>query len=470
VTAAGGAARAPVPGPRALARTLTRRDLVLLNVVAVFTPSTIGQSLPLGAGGLVLWALGGALFLFPYGAAVADLARRHPRQGGVYAWTRLAFGEAHGFACGWCYWVNTFLYLPTLFLGVAAVVAMVGGARTAWLATDPRAVLAIALGGLWGSTALHVVGLGQGKWIQNAGAVGRLLIAVGLLGAAAWTLAHPTASATAAAPSVPFPGALGVLALWPFVLNALVGLDLGAAMSEEATAPAEDLPWALRRGGTLVMAAYLLAFGAALVTGLSDGNVITGHVQAITGTVARAGDTVAFALLAALFVVAEAAGLLGTGAAWLAAPARIPYAIGLDRYLPPAFARVHPRFGSPWVALLAQAGVATALILLGRVGATLQEAYLVLLGSSIVLVLVPYAYLLLAWRRLSATAKAPLPARVARTSAAGLVAVAVALVGCLVPPPAVDGVLLYEGKLVGAVGAMLLAGWWVMRRGRARAA
>ncbi|MBU6366309.1 MAG: APC family permease [Gemmatimonadetes bacterium] len=464
---AAASALAPAPARPRLARALSLRDLVLLNVVAVFTPSTIAQSLPLGRAGVLAWALAGAAFLFPYAAAVAALSRRHPVQGGVYAWTRMAFGHAHGFACGWCYWVNTFLYLPTLFLGVAAVASLLGGARTAWLATSGWATVALALGALWGSTALHVAGLGQGKWIQNAGAAGRLLIALGLLGAAWWTLAHPAAApATGAAAAASFPGALGVLALWPFILNALVGLDLGAAMSEEATAPADDLPRALRWGGGGVMAAYLLAFGAALVTGLSDGNVITGHVQAITGTVARAGTGAAFAALGALFVLAEVAGLLGTGAAWLAAPARIPFAIGLDRHLPAAFARVHPRFGTPWVALLVQAGVATGLILLGRLGATLQEAYLVLLGGSIVLVLVPYGYLLLAWRRLAAReAGGAVPRRVALISGLGLAAVAVALAGCFVPPPAVAGVLLYEGKLVAAVAGMLGVGWMAWRRG-----
>jgi amino acid transporter len=463
----------PAPAAPRLARALSLRDLVLLNVVAVFTPSTIAQSLPLGWRGGALWVVAGAVFLLPYGWAVAALSRRHPRQGGIYAWTRLAFGEAHGFVCGWCAWVNTFLYVPTLFLGVAAVLALLGGERTAWLATNAGAVTGIALAGLWGATALHIVGLGQGKWIQNAGAAGRLLIALGLLGAAGWTLAHPVAvpaaaAATADATAASWPGVLATLALWPFILNALVGLELGAGMAEEAEAPAEDLPRALRLGGGLVMGAYLLAFAAALVTGFSDGQVITGHVQAITGTVARAGAGPLLAALAGVFVLADVAGLLGTGAAWLAAPARIPYAIGVDRRLPAAFARVHPRFGTPWVALLVQAGVASALLLLGQLGATLQEAYLVLLGGSIVLVLVPYGYLLLAWRRLAAAeGGGRVPRRVAVVSGVGMAAVGVALAGCLVPPPAVDGGVLYVAKLLAAVAGLLGVGGWVWSRGTA---
>lgn len=99
-----------------LKRALKLRDLILLNIVAVYTPSTLSQSLQLGKFGLLFWTLAVLAFMLPYGAALADLSLKHPREGGVYAWTRMAFGDAHGFVCGWCYWVNTFLYVPSIFL------------------------------------------------------------------------------------------------------------------------------------------------------------------------------------------------------------------------------------------------------------------------------------------------------------------------------------------------------------------
>ena len=438
-----------------LKRALRLRDLILLNIVAVYTPGTISQTMPLGKTGLLLWAGGVLCFLLPYAAAIADLSIRHPREGGVYAWTRMAFGDFHGFLCGWCYWVNTFLYVPSVFLSIVAVAALLGGDRTAWLNGNPIAVTAIAGGALWLSAMLHIVGLGQGKWIQNLGAIGRLGIAVAILGATCWRLATGDAAAAVAANTL---GPLQMLALWPFILNALVGLDLGSAMSEEAEDAGRDIPRSLLVGGAAVAGCFLLTYGATLFIGVSDPNPIYGHLQAVNAVVRQT----AAPSLAVLIVAIELLGLLGSGAAWLAAPARVPFAIGLDQYLPAAFARVHPRFGTPYVALLAQAVVATFLIFVNTWGATLQEAYLALLGGSIVLVMVTYAYLLASLGRLQ-----PQPTAAGRAlRALGLLAVLAATLACFLPPPAVQDLAGFELKIVGSVAVMLLCGLALYALGR----
>ncbi|NOT62306.1 MAG: APC family permease, partial [Acidobacteria bacterium] len=248
-----------------LKRALKLRDLILLNIVAVYTPSTLSQTMSLGRASLLVWLVALLSFMLPYAAALADLARQHPREGGVYAWTRMAFGDLHGFICGWCYWVNTFLYVPSIFLGLASVAALLGGAQ---LTDNKNLVVLIACGTLLLSACLHIVGLGQGKWLQNLGAFGRLAIAVGLVAAGLWRWFHPVAVENAAA--VESLTALQSFALWPFILNALVGLDLGSAMSDEADAPQSDIPRSLLIGGVAVAACYLLTFGATIVIGLNE--------------------------------------------------------------------------------------------------------------------------------------------------------------------------------------------------------
>ncbi|MBL0169849.1 MAG: APC family permease [Gemmatimonadaceae bacterium] len=459
------------PSDAGLKRTLTLRDLVLLNIVAVYTPSTLSQTLQLGLFGVLFWALASLTFMLPYAAALADLTRQYPREGGVYAWTRLAFGDAHGFICGWCYWVNSFLYLPSIFLGMAAVAALLGGAKTAWINEHQAVVVTVACGALWLSAGLHIVGLGQGKWLQNVGAFGRLAIAAGLLTAAAWTLYDTGGQASHAVPG----NTLNVwysLALWPFVLNALLGLDLGSVMSDEANAPARDIPRSLAIGGVAVGLIYLLTFSAALVTGMPETNVIYGHVLAINSVIARAGANGALTVLAAFIVMCELLGLIGSGAAWLAAPARVPFAIGIDHYLPTAFAKVHPRFGTPYVALLVEAGAATVLIIVSAYGANLQDAYLALLSGSIVLVLVPFGYLFASWRSLSAREDrtfAHSRSRVRALSGIGLAAAILAIVACFIPPPVVTEVTGFELKIAGSVAFMLGTGWAAYAAGKRRA-
>ncbi|MBL8187055.1 MAG: APC family permease [Acidobacteria bacterium] len=433
--------------PPKLKRALRLRDLILLNIVAVYTPSTLAQSLPLGWIGLAVWAAAIAGFLLPYATAISELSINHPREGGVYAWTRMALGDFHGFVCGWCYWVNTFLYVPTVFLAMVGVATLLGGERTAWLDQNPVVVTVVAGLALWLSAALHIFGLGQGKWLQNVGAFGRLGAAVAILAAAIWKLANgqPTASNSEALAFWPS------LALWPFVMNALVGLDLGSAMSDEAEAPQQEISRSLKVGGTAVAVCYLLTFAAVAFIGVNNPSPIFGHLQAVNAVISPTGK---LAWLAGLVVLVELIGLLGSGAAWLAAPARVPFAIGIDRYLPKSFAAVHPRYGTPYVALLAQASIATVLIFINTWGTTLKDAYIALLGGSIVLVMVTYVYLLLAWRRLSVNKS------VSRNllSVVGLAAIVIATAACFIPPPTVENVLKFEASLIGSVLLLLGCG------------
>ncbi len=427
-----------------LKRALRLRDLILLNIVAVFTPGTISQTLMLGWAGLLLWVAGLLAFMLPYAAAIADLSLRYPREGGIYAWTRMALGGFHGFVCGWCYWVNTFLYVPSVFLGLGAVAALLGGEKTSWLAERPEAALFIACAALWLSAGLHIVGLGQGKWIQNIGAFGRLAIAFAILGASAWKLFASGGSQPAPQPA---PGFWPTLALWPFALNALVGLDLGSAMSEEAGKPERDIPRSLLVGGSAVAICYLLSYSAVVSMGASNPDPIYGHVQAINSVLGNSW-------LAGIVIAVEFLGLLGCGASWLSAPARIPFAIGIDRYLPNIFGKVHPRFGTPYVALLTQAVMATGLIIVNTYGVTLKEGYLALLGSSIVLVMLTYIYLFIAWLRLRTQAGA----KVVTAAATGLLAAGIAVAAGFIPPPAVEEIGKFQIKIVGSVAFLLFWG------------
>lgn len=452
----------------ALKRSLKLRDLIFLNIVAVFIPGGIAQSLPLGWLGMLVWALGIITFMLPYGMAIADLTAAHPREGGIYAWTRQALGDFHGFVCGWCYWVNTFLYVPSVFLGIVAIAALLGGERTAWLNDDPLALTVVASVTLWLSATIHIFGLGQGKWLQNIGAIGRLIIASALIIAAIWKLAF--IGDVPAAPPIE-EATLDFwrkIALWPFILNALVGLDLGSVMSEETNAPGRNIPRSLMIGGFAVAICYLLTYGATLITGFNQTNVIYGHLLAVNSIIAAAGND-AILWIATALVLTELIGSLGNGAAWLSAPARIPFAIGIDHYLPGIFARVHPRFGTPYVALIFQTLVATVLILINTYGATLQEAYIALLGGSIVLVLVTYLYLFVSWLLIMKPESRRDFRRKAVMAGLGVAATAFGMAACFIPPPIIAGITGFEIKIIGSVSFMLICGmvvYAVARLGR----
>jgi amino acid transporter len=125
-------------------------------------------------------------------------------------------------------------------------------------------------------------------------------------------------------------------------------------------------------------------------------HVVSGFFQAIAAGARDFGGLLWIVpAAAALYVVGNIGGI----GAWLTGPARIAFVIGLDRYFPPAFGRVHPRWKTPYVAILTQAVLATVFLLLsvlGR-GTTVEKGYLVLLDTMLLVYFVPYIYLFVAY-------------------------------------------------------------------------
>src|SRR5215831_7931014 len=156
----------------AVARTLGRWDLVLLKIVAIVNINNVPAVAVYGWTSLVLWVLAFATFFVPEAVAVLTLSRRYPGEGGIYLWTRRAFGDAHGFLSGWCYWTNNLFYVPVLLVYMAGIFAFAGGdARAADLVNQKLFVAGVALGWLAFIAIANIRGLTIGKWIQNAGGI-----------------------------------------------------------------------------------------------------------------------------------------------------------------------------------------------------------------------------------------------------------------------------------------------------------
>jgi amino acid transporter len=142
--------------------------------------------------------------------------------------------------------------------------------------------------------------------------------------------------------------------------------------------------------------------------------------------------------------------------------------IGLDRYFPPAFGRTHPRWGTPYVAILVEAGVATVLLLvavLGK-GSTVEKAYLVMLDTMVLIYFIPFLYLFLSYLRLTGRE----PGDSARGGKRWYVVIAgtgltLFGMGLATVPPADASPLAFEAKVVGgALGFVVLGLWLYWRR------
>jgi len=347
-----------------LRRVLGRMDLVLLFVVAVFNLNVVPSIAANGGVTVWLWLISLLLFFWPQGIAVIELAHRYPGEGGVYLWAKEVFGDFHGFLSGWCYWTNNMMYVPTVMLYFVGVSVFALGAGHEALGDNKRFALTASLLLLIFLVVLNVVGLGVGKWVNNLGAIGTAIAAAVLIGLGIVVWLRFGTSVTWADFQIP-PNPRFVLNSFGVICFGLVGLELASVMGDEIENPQKNLPGAVAWGGVL---SGLLYMGATLTLLIAvskgDINVLQGIVQAVGHMASRVG----VAWIVAPFAFLLSMSIAGIASAWLGGSARIPFVAGLDSYMPAWLGKVHPRYRTPYAALIVHAAVSMILVVLNFCG------------------------------------------------------------------------------------------------------
>jgi amino acid transporter len=434
----------------ALAREMGLRDLVLFNIAAVAGIRWLAAAAHAGPASVSLWLLAAVFFFVPSALAVSRLTAKLPEEGGLYAWTRHSFGPWHGFLCGWCYWLSNLFFFPNLLLAGIGMAVYGIGARYAWLGDSRWFVIPVSLAVLWVGVVTNLVGMRVGKWTENLGgiatyAAGLVIIALGL---AVWVL-HGGATPVRVIPAWDW----GRLNFWSQIAFAFGGLELGAIMGGEIRDPRRTVPRAAWISGLLIAAFYVLGTLAILaVLPPAKVSILSGLTQAA----AAAADRLGIPWVAMGLAVLITCGITGQLGAWLSGSARVPFAIGLDRYLPPAFARLHPRWKTPHVAILTQGIACTVFLLVMQLGESLRTGYQLLVDMTVITYFIPFLYLF----------GAAMKHGLRLSAVAGLVVTAAAIAFSLVPPGDALSAWLWDAKLVGGTAALVATARMAFTMGR----
>ena len=461
--------------PPQLERRLGLRDVVLFNLVAVLGITWVATGATAGPSALTLWILGAFLFFVPQGLAVVQLASSYPDEGGIYAWTRRELGEAHGFLCGWCYWINNVLYYPTLLLGGAVSATFIFGQGESGLADRWSYVLPFTLVGLALAMFLNIIGVRTGRWLQNIGGLstvlpGLLLLGFGLYRFAVGTPANPIAFSQLR----PDLTDLSTLNLWATIAFAFAGLELSSTMATEIKDPIRNLPRSLYIAAPLIAVIYIVGTSSMLWLVPRDQiNVVAGPLQGIAVGTEELGaiGALTVSLMALLLTVAR----IGAVGAWLTGSSRVAFAVGVDRYLPPAFSRIHPRWRTPYIAIVVQGVVAIVFLILSVLGkgTTVETAFLILIDMSLLIYFIPYLYLfacfvLFCWRAQNHQRLVIAGGKVGATliGGCGFAITVFAMVVAMFPPPGTSSVWWHEIKLGGGAAFLIAIGLIVFWRAR----
>jgi len=448
------------------------RDLLLFYAVSGISLRWIATAAAAGPSSIVIWIGAWLLFYAPLALSVIELSSRYPNEGGLYVWSKRAFGDFSGFMSAWTYWTSNLPYFPAVLYFAAGNALYMGGSRGSHLSGNAAYYILFSLLALALATFLNIIGLNFGKWLHNVGALA-MWIPAGLIiamGAIAWHRFGPATSFTprALVPSVH----LNDIIFWSVLLFAFGGCETASFMGDEIKNARRILPLALLTAGVTVAACYILGTVSILLALPPDEvSSLQGLMQAIATTSARIGMHGIVPFAAFLIALSN----LGAASAFLAAVARLPFVAGLDRFLPPVFGALHPRWRTPWFSLLLQFVLGGIFVFLGQAGTSVKGAYDVLVSMGVITYFIPYLYLFAAMFKLQSepaaidTVRVPGGQPAARLLAAvGFLTTSFTIALSMLPQPDEPNKLLAVAKIVGSTLVLLAVGAWIYWSGKRR--
>jgi glutamate:GABA antiporter len=364
-------------------------DVVLFNIATVLGPRWIATAANAGSSSLTLWVIAAVFFFVPTALVILELSTRFPSEGGLYVWSKEAFGEYHGFVAGWCYWTYTLFYFPGLLLASASMATYIVPSFSRFHDTK-MVLLPFSLGLLAIAVILNIIGLNIGKWLQNAGGIATYLPLLMLLGMGLYFY-FTRGSATSFSFADLRPGTdLDTINLWSSIAFAFTGMELVCAMSEEVKNPQRTIPRAIYVSGAAIAIIYIVCTWALLVIlPAHEVDPKSGVFQAINHGSAIMGITF-FGMIAAILVTVGNAGGVGSTVAGIA---RVPFVAGIDNYLPKVFGAIHPRWKTPYVSILVQATLSALILVAFNITEKTKTAYEILINAAILLNFLPFLYM-----------------------------------------------------------------------------
>ena len=447
------------------------RDLVLFYVVTGVSLRWIAAAASIGPSSILIW-LGAWLFFYvPLALSVIELSSRYPAEGGLYVWTKKAFGEGPGFIAAWTYWNSNLPYFPAVLYFAASNVLFL---RPNWqrYSHSPQYFVIFSVSVLSALTFINLVGMNIAKWSYNIGALSMwipVLMVVGM-GFIAWARFGSATSFHGSA-MLPIPH-LRQMIFWSTLIFAFGGCETASFLAGEIKNPRRTIPRALLVAGFTIAFCYILGtFCVLLALPSAKATNLDGLVQAIERTSERLGLHGVTSTAAALIAISN----IGAAAAFLAAAARLPFVAGIDGFLPAVFGRVHPRWHTPYASVLAQGLIGIAFVFLGQAGTSVKGAYDVLVSIGVITYLVPYLFVFAALVRVQGE---PTGADVILVPGGKPAAISIAMVGfcttmlaillSLIPSPEEPHKILVTVKVLGAASVLIGLGMVVYWVGKSR--
>jgi amino acid transporter len=375
-----------------LVRKLSLFDVTNLVIGAmigadIFIAASFGANL-MGPASLLVW-VASSIIILVIALNFAQCVVVSPVVGGPYAYARNAFGKFPGFAVGWAYWLAEWFSLavfPVAFIKYLEYFIPLTNLEQIMVKVAFVAFLTI-------TNILGTKVVGRVNDILTIGKLGPLLffIALGLV----YTVSNFSMTVFNLTPFAPLGysqfGSALILIIWAFA-----GFEHSTIPANEIEKPEKTIPRAII-SGVLIVSVFYFAINfiiLSVVPWYQLGNVSTPLTEAtkiIAGTnpyltLIASGDSlyqVYFQSIPPPWTVVLATGIIGVGAllaisganeTGMLGTSRISYAMALDGLFPKPFAKLHPRFKTPYIGLIIQSSTALIASILGNLNQLISSA------------------------------------------------------------------------------------------------
>lgn len=445
-------------------------DMILFSVCSIVVLDTVGSSSAMGVQGIVLWIIGVILFFVPYGLVSSELGSSWPKAGGIYVWTKLAFGDFSSSMVSWLYWINVVYWMPSVYVAFAGTVSSV------FLPGIPGwAEAIIAIGLIWFTVGLGVINFNFSEKLANIGAVVKIVILmflgiIGIIYGVRFGLANNFSISSF---KLSFNDTLSFA---PIIVYNLLGFEVISSLGDKMENPKKDVPKSVIIAGILISFAYIFGmFGILAVIPNDQVNIVTGISDALKILVDKVFGS-HFKFIYVILIIGFLLALISNMIAWALGSNNVIVETGLDEKSS-FFGHVNSKYKTPDYAYYLMGLIGSVLVATNYIGVeNIQQIFWTIFAFSSIIFLIPYIFMFAAVLRLRyIDTETQRPYKIPGGKTGTWICVILGeslLIGAIIffflPPKSTTNVLRYELSLVIGIILTLLVGVIIYFNGKSK--
>ena len=367
-------------------KSLSVFGLVMMNIIAIDSIRSLPMCAEYGFSIVFYFTAAALLFFIPTALVSAELATGWPEEGGVYLWSREAFGKKFGFMTIWMQWFYNLCWYPTIMSFIAATLAYCINPD---LVNNKFYILPVVFIFFWGATIINFFGMKASSVLSSVTAIIGVLIPmifIILLGVVWICLGKPINIQFNWHSFFPDLSSIDNMVLLTAVLYSLVGIEMSSVHVGEVTNPQKNYPKAIFWSALIILSSLIFSsLAVALVIPQKQLNIVSGLMQAFEVFFISFHMSWFMPVLALLIVLSSIGGVN----AWILGPSKSLLIACHDECLPQKLGYKN-KHGVPVTILVVQGCIFTVLCSVFLFMPTVTSGFWVLTNITSILALLVY--------------------------------------------------------------------------------